>query len=268
MRSLKVILTEKSPVLGGKWRLASSPPGCQELFNFLYWLFKQARSKGVEIRTGDEATPETVREIAPDVIVVCTGSIPRIPNIPGINLPNVVLAQDALEGTARLGEKVIVVGGGGVGVETASYLANKWSSSPETVAFLLDYEAVEKELALSLLRKGHQVTLVEQLDRIGEGLGQGTKWVLKKELALSKVNVMTNAPVTEILPEGVAIEKKGSRQVIPGDTVVLATGFINDDTFYKKVKDLAKEVYIVGNKPTVGHAIDFVGEAFEIALKI
>jgi 2,4-dienoyl-CoA reductase (NADPH2) len=266
-RGHQVTLIEKESFLGGRWRLAAAPPGREELFNFLHWLLRQVKKAGVDIRLGVKFTPELIRQLSPEAIIVCTGSKPRIPDIAGIDLPNVILAQDAIGGVVKLGEKVVVIGGGGVGIETALYLAKKWSSSPEVVSFLMDHGALKRESALSLLKKGHQVTLVVRSERIGKGLGPGTKWVLKKELDLANVQIIFNAPVKEIKENGVMIEKDGLEQFIRADTVVLATGFVPDTSVYESIKNLAPEVYIAG-AATVGHMIEGIGKAFEVAMKI
>jgi len=266
-RGHQVTLIEKESFLGGRWRLASAPPGREELFNFLYWLFKQVKKAGVDIRIGVKFTPELLKQLSPEAIIDCTGSKPKIPDIPGVDLPDVLLAQDAIDGMAKLGEKVLVIGGGGVAIETALFLAKKWSSQPEAVSFLVDHGALKREAALSLLKKGHQVTLVVRSDRIGKGLGPGTKWVLKKELKLTNVQIISNAPVKEIKKNGVMIEKDGLEQFIQADTVVLATGFVPDTSLYESIKNLAPEVYIAGTA-TVGHMIEGIGKAFEVAIKI
>lgn len=266
-RGHKVILIEKESFLGGKWRLAGAPPGREELFQFLYWLFRQVKKAGVEIRTGVKITPELLREIAPDFVIICIGVKPRIPDIPGVELPNVVLAQDAIEGTVKIGEKVVVIGGGGVGIETALYLSKKWSSSPDVVFFLIEHKALDKESALSLLRKGHQVTLVARSDRIGKGLGSATKWVLKKELDLANVQIISGSRVKEIKKNGVIVEKNGIEQLVEADTVVLATGFHEDTSAYETLSNLSLQIPIA-TVATTGHLIEGIGKAFEVAMKI
>jgi len=147
------------------------------------------------------------------------------------------------------------------------YLAKKGSSSPEVVSFLIDHGALEKEQALSLLKKGHQVTLVVRSDKIGKGIGSGTKWVLKKEMDLANVQVISNAPVKEIKGNGIIIERDGSEQFIEADTVVLATGFVSDTSLYESLKNLGPAVHLAGTA-TVGHMIEGIGKAFEVAIKI
>lgn len=267
-RGHKVTLVEKEPYLGGKWTLAAVPPGRRELLNFLLWLVPQVKKAGVDIRTEIEFAPELAQQLTPDTIIDCTGSKLQTPKIPGIDLPNVVTNEDVLNGNVEVGERVVIVGGGGVGVETAIYLARKWSLGPEIAQFLLDYEAVDKEYASSFLKKGHQVTVVEQLDKIAEGVGPSNKWVLRKELSMSDVQVITKARVKEIKKDGVVVEADGTERLIVADTVVLATGFAPDTSFYETIKNLVSEVYVAGNAAVEGHTIEGIRNAFEVAMKI
>jgi len=267
-RGHRVTLLEKSSCLGGKWRLAALPTGREELLTYLHWLLRRAGQLGIRIETDREGTPAVVQAIGPDVLFLCTGGRPRIPDIPGVHLPHVALAQDALDAAVHIGQRVVVVGGGGVGMETALFLARRWSSSPETIAFLTEHEAFDREMILSLRNRGHEVTLVEQMDRIGEGLGPGTRWVLKKELDLAKVRVLCKAPVREIHEKGVVVEVGGARQSLEADTVILATGFMQDSSLYETMKDMAREVYPVVAAVTKGHLIHGVSEAYERATGI
>lgn len=267
-RGHDVTLVEKEPYLGGKWTLAAVPPGRKELLNFLLWLLTQVKKAGVDIRTGVEFTPELATQFAPDVIIDCTGSKLQVPKIPGIDLPHVVRNEDVLSRTVEVKGRVVVIGGGGVGVETAIYLARTWSLRPDIVQFLIDYDGVDREYALSSLKKGHQVTIIEQLEKVAEGVGPSNKWVLRKELEMSNVKVITKAQVKEIKKDGVMVETDGVERFVEADTVVLATGFAPDTTFYETIRDLAAEVYIAGNAAIKGHTIEGVGNAFEVAMKI
>ena len=267
-RDHKVCLIEQDSCLGGKWRLAAVPPGREELITFLHWLLHQVVKAGIDIRTETELSPEVVKELTPDAIILCTGSSQPMLDIPGVDLAHVVMAEEVLEGNVAVGEKVVIIGGGGVGTGTALYLARRCSCSPDVVNFLLDFDALQKEDALSLLKRGHQVTIVEQLPRIGEGIGPGTKWVIKKELELAGVQTIVRAQAKEIKADHIIIDHEGTAQVIEADTVVLATGFMPDSRIYESAKGLAPEVYIAGMATKTGHTIEGIGDAFEVAMKI
>lgn len=267
-RGHQVHLFEEKPFLGGRWRLAAVPPGRAELLNFTMWLFRRAKELGVDFRINMKADSETIKTLNADVIIVCTGSKPLRPKIPGAELPNVVFADQVLDSSVGVGERAVVIGGGGVGVETALYLARRWSLSPESLSFLMEHDGLDGERAEYLANRGHKVTLVEQLDTIGYGLGPGTKWVLLKELKHANVSVLSSAPVTEIRKTEVVVRNGNGEQFLEVDTVVLATGSVLDTSVYDAVRSLAPEVYFPGKGKTVGHTIEALSDAFQIALSI
>jgi NADH dehydrogenase FAD-containing subunit len=82
------------------------------------------------------------------------------------------------------------------------------------------------------------------------------------------VQVFTKSEVKEIRKDGVLVEQDGTERFIDADTVVLATGFAPDTSFYETIKNLASEVYVAGNAAVEGHTIEGIRNAFEVAMKI
>ncbi|MCL5266332.1 MAG: NAD(P)/FAD-dependent oxidoreductase [Chloroflexi bacterium] len=265
-RGHRVSLYDKESYLGGKWRASFVTAGRGELLNFLYWLSRQVKRAGVNIHLATEVTPELVRDIAPDAVIVTTGAKPRIPAIRGADLPHVVFAHDVLEGKVQVGPRATVIGGGGVGVETAIYLAQRWAPDRTTLSFLREFAAMENES--TLVGQKHDVTLVGRNPSVGKGLGPGTRWVLRRELESSGVHTLAPAEVTEIRRDGVVARSGKEDAFIPADTVVLAVGYVSDDSLYQAIKNIVPETYTLGNAAEVQHAIAGTGAALELALKI
>jgi len=125
LRGHQVEIYEKSQSLGGQTRLASAAPYKGAVKEFRDYLERQIKRLGVKVTLNKEIKAEDVEDAKPDVAVVATGINSFIPDILGINKTNTLLAEEALSGKSEIGEKVIVIGGGLVGCETAHYLAEK-----------------------------------------------------------------------------------------------------------------------------------------------
>ena len=268
-RGHQVTLFEKKPWLGGMWHHASYPWGREELFMFLEWLVHSVRRAGIDIRLGVEANETNLRAERPDAIIVSTGSDPVIPDIPGVDRPNVVPAIRALAGNTEIGKKVVIIGGGGIGAEIAAHLARRWTLRPEVVEFLKEYDALDPA-SPHYEKRGHEVTLVTRQNRPGGTIGGGTRWVVVKELEHAGVRTVNGVVTRCITDEGVVVSRRGEDQLLEADTVLLAAGLRPNLQLYEslKEKNLAPEIYPVGDPQLASHAIHTVKEAFKLALRI
>jgi len=268
-RGHQVTLFEKKAWLGGMWHHASYPSGREELFKFLEWLVQSVGRAGVDIRLGAEANEQTLRDERPDVIIVSTGSDPVTPDIPGVDRSNVMPAIRALMGDAKIGEKVVIIGGGGIGAEIATYLARRWTLRPDVIDFLKAYGALDPA-SPHYQRRGHAVTLVTRQQRPGGSIGGGTRWVVVKELEHAGVRTVNGVVARCITEEGVVVSRRGEEQLLEADTVLLATGLKPNLRLFEslKEKNLAPEIYQVGDPQLASHAIHTVKEAFKLALRV
>lgn len=267
-RGHRVVLYEREPVLGGRWRVAYAPPGRGELFHFIDWLVREVRLAGVDVRLGQEATPENIAQEKADMLLVSAGGHPIIPEIPGVDMPHVHLAEAVLEGNVAVGSQIVVVGGGGVGVETSLFLARRNYVSSEAHAFLQENQALLLEATEAYSQAQQSVVLVGRNSRIGKGLGPGTRWVLRKELDQDRVEVLTEAAVEAIDSDTVWVTTSEGRRAVPCDTVVLAVGYAPDPTVLECFQGLAAKVVGLGDIEEVNHALSAVGRAFELAMEL
>jgi len=245
-RGHKVTLYEKNEKLGGQVNIACVPPFMQEITQLIKYYARQAEQAGVEIVLGKEVTPELIDELKPDTVVVATGAAPLIPQgIPGIDKGNVVTAWDVLGGhEAGLASKILIIGGGLVGCETADYLAQ--------VTDVLGIATTE-------------VTLVEMMDNIAiDGVSE-PRHLLMERLREKHVKVILNAKVKEILDDGVVIEREGKEESIKGmETVVLATGVKPVNELYSQIKDKVEKAYIIGDAQNPAKLVQATASAASI----
>ena len=197
-RGHRVTLYEREPRPGGMLNAGAVPPGKEKL-NWLteYFAHELARL-GVEIRLSETLDEEKVRALKPDVVIVATGSRPAIPPIPGVDRPNVWVAHKLLARQMRFtGQRVVIIGAGAVGLETTDYLAEQ----------------------------GNRVTVVEMLERAGQGCESLYLACLLRELERHGAVVMTGIKVEAIQAESMLVrDKSGETHLIPADLVVLAAG--------------------------------------------
>jgi 2-enoate reductase len=237
LRGHKVTLLEKGGALGGSLIPATVPEFKKEYRRLIDYLSTQMRKLGVTVMLHKEADPELVRSLKPDVIFVATGGRPLVPDIPGVNKACVVTAVDVLLGRKQAGDKVVVIGGGSIGCETALHLA----------------------------QKGKKLTVIESQDSVMRDIPWMNRMHLRQLLAGANVEVLTDTVVVDIMDGGVTIATGGDRTFLPADTVVLAAGFTPDDRLPGALRDAAPEVYTIGDCLAPRKVINAIWEGFRTA---
>ncbi|MFH1775600.1 MAG: FAD-dependent oxidoreductase [Chloroflexota bacterium] len=235
-RGHQVSLYERSERLGGQWNVAVMEPGNEKLGALGNYLSSNIRRLGVRVVTGKEVTAALVKEIAPQVVVLATGSRSLVADIPGVKGKNVVLAWDAITGKARVGETVAIVGAGLTGIDTA----------------------------VTLVAKGKQVSLVDR-DEIGGRVLAGMGVIHLFGLKRSGVKLYPGSLVVEIKEDGVVVGREGKAESIGADTVVLAVGLEAENGLAAELKGVVPELYSVGDCVTPGKGLDAIHNAFRTA---
>ena len=244
LRGHQVVLYEKKQNIGGHLIPASVPTFKKDIASLLDWYKGELGMLDVHIKTATEATPEVVAAEKPDGVILATGSLPIIPEVPGIEGDKVVVAMDLLTGKKETRQNVLVLGGGLIGCETALWLA----------------------------RQGRKVTIVEVLkDLLSAGIPVQpmNKMMLLDLLRYHRVEVICDTSLLEVLEEGVVlIDKNFRRQKYPADTVVLAAGLKPDQELYNNLRGQIPNLYSIGDGRTPQNIMGAVWEAYEVARMI
>ena len=269
-RGHHVTLFEERDFVGGQLWAASAAPGKSEFGSLPQTLETQAELAGVEIRLGAAPCAAELLAMNADLLILATGARCAVLPIPGLaGDPRVIDAVDLLEGTVLPGARVVVLGGGPVGVEAALYTARLGAITAETAAFLLEHEAEEPARIRRLLLKGTKdVTMVEMTDKIGRGIGRSTRWVHLKELKMSEVTILSKTRALALLPEGLQIENEAGRTVLPLDSLVLAAGMKSHDPYAGLVAPPHTTVLRLGDAAKVGDAAAATRAAYELLREV
>jgi NADPH-dependent 2,4-dienoyl-CoA reductase/sulfur reductase-like enzyme len=236
-----VTLYEAKEKLGGQWLLATVPPYKQGFKDLIEFLSTQINKLSVDVILGKTVTENDVDAQRPDAVIVATGARPIIHGIPGVDQENVITAQDVLQGYEHTGDRVIIVGGGGIGLETAEFLEEK----------------------------GKKVTVVELLKKVGKGMGPTVRWNLLYRIKERGIKIFTSTEVEAITEKGVVVTRNGSKETWEEfDTVVMAVGIRSNNEIADKIKGKAKEVYMIGDAVEPRRGVDAMREGAEIGWRI
>jgi len=241
-RGHKVTLYEMSDILGGQMRLAAYPPGKGEIINMVRSYVQKCEQYNVTLKMNSEVTHELVQAENPDAVIVATGAKPLVLPIDGIENSGVVHAVDVLDGKVACGKKVLVIGGGMVGSETAAFLG---------------------EL-------GHQVKVIELREKIAMDVFSEHRKFLLEDFKAYEIESVTNAKVSRFFKGGVNYTlTDGTEQRCEGfDTVVLAMGARAFNPLGEKIKELVKDTYVIGDAKQARRALEATTEAMEVAMSI
>lgn len=243
VRGHQVTLVEKSNELGGNFRIAAYPTGKGQLTEAIRSMIVKCQLAGVDLRCGVEADEMLLRSLAPDAIILATGSTPLILPIPGLSECGYVTAQDMLDGKAQMGKRVLVVGGGMVGCEAAEYLAER----------------------------GHQAAVIEMKDVIAADVTPENRRYMFQNFEENHVLLRPGAKVTQFYTDGVDYAlADGSTGSLRGyDNIVLAMGSRANAALKETAEKVAGQVLVIGEAAKApGNAVLATGDALEAALAI
>lgn len=241
-RGHDVTLYEASAKLGGNMRLAAYPPGKGDITNMVRSYIAKCEKAGVRIVMNTEVTADMVKAEGADSVIVATGAKTLILPIEGIDNPAIIHGSDILEGNTKAGEKVLVVGGGMVGCETAAFLGEQQ----------------------------HDVTVIEFRDTVGADVISEHRKYLMKDFDEYEIKQITSAKVCKFFEDGVEYESPdGNRHEARGfDSVILSMGFRNHNPFEEQLEELGQEVHVIGDAIRARRALDATQEAYKLAMQI
>lgn len=242
-RRHNVTLFEKADHLGGQLDAAGAPSFKWPIRDFKEYLVRQVKKNRITVRLKTEVTPGQIEQEDYDVVVACVGSSPLIPPIPGSQGGNVMTVRDVFGNEGKLGKKVVIIGGGEIGVETGMYLAEM----------------------------DHDITVLEMLPVLAKDTPPVHYHSVFKAAweALSNFHSIVNAKCSKIEDGQVGyIDDKGIEQTIAADSVVLAVGSVANSDMAIKFFGSAPKFYMLGDCEKPGNIHKAMRRSFITANQI
>ena len=258
-RGHQVTLFEKAHVIGGQLNLAKMVPGKEEFWGLVDWFEEMLKSSGVDVRLGKSVTSTDV--IGFDDIIVATGVTPRDLKIKGQEKNNVLSYAEVLNGSGKIGQKVAVVGAGGIGFDVSEYLVHESRSDFKQIGIpdwmkewgVGDPEQTAGGLAESGPRPQEatrQITLMQRKkQKLGRNLGKTTGWIHRSALKMKNVQMIGNLNYEEINKHGIMVsdgEIRENPRLLPADTIVICAGQESERSLADDLMERGKKVHIIG----------------------
>jgi pyruvate/2-oxoglutarate dehydrogenase complex dihydrolipoamide dehydrogenase (E3) component len=239
-RGHHVILCEKSHELGGALKAVRRISFKKDLYQFIATKALLMERAGVDVRMNTEVTPDLLESIKPDVLIIAVGAEPIIPPLPGIDSPKAIIANDLPDKHDTVGARIIVLGGGLVGCETALHLA----------------------------QEDNDVTLIEMFHELCPDANPRYRPLLLDQLG-KLVTYKTETKGIRITEEGlICSDRNGNKSVLEADTIICAVGQKPLSSVVEELRDCAPEVIEIGDCVKPGHVTEAVFRGYWAGIDI
>ncbi|WP_375738104.1 FAD-dependent oxidoreductase [Pseudomonas boanensis] len=256
-RGHQVTLFDASAEIGGQFNVAKRVPGKEEFYETLRYFKRKLEITGVELRLNTRVSAEDLAGGGFDEVILATGIAPRIPAIPGIEHPKVIGYLDAILERKPVGQKVAVIGAGGIGFDVSEFVTHQGeSSSLDREVFWMEW-GIDRKLearggVAGVLAQPHvaarQVFLLQRKkSKVGDGLGKTTGWIHRTGLKNKQVQMLNSVEYLKVDDEGLHIRiAEGEPQVLPVDTVIVCAGQDPLRELHQDLLDAGQSVHLIG----------------------
>ncbi|WP_406012321.1 NADPH-dependent 2,4-dienoyl-CoA reductase [Streptomyces sp. NBC_00984] len=251
-RGHEVTLFDAAEEIGGQLNVARRVPGKEEFDETLRYFRTRLREEKVELRLGTRVTAGALDGF--DEVVLATGVTPRSPAIPGQDHPSVVGYLDVLRDGAQVGERVAIIGAGGIGFDVAEFLTDSGDAASRDPEVFFRQWGVDTDYrdrgglrAPERPRTPRTVHLIQRrTGKVGAGLGKTTGWIHRTELRHRGVTTIAGAAYDRIDDDGLHLTVDGEQHLLPVDTIVLCAGQEPRRDLYEKLLASGRTAHLIG----------------------
>ena len=254
-RGHEVSLFDAAAEIGGQFNMAKRIPGKEEFSETLRYFGERIRQTGVDLRLETEVGGSELLEEDFEEFVIATGVSPRLPEIPGLPHRKAVSYVDVLLRGAQVGQRVAIVGAGGIGFDVAEFLTHAGPSpSLDTARFLSEWGVDPEYRARGALAEAaptpspRQVYLLQRkAEKPGARLGKTTGWIHRLTLRNKGVEMLAGVQYESIDDSGLHLRlEDGSQRLLDVDTVVLCAGQLSRQELLRPLRRSGRPVHVIG----------------------
>lgn len=251
-RGHRVTLFDAATAIGGQFNLAKRIPGKEEFFETLRYFGQRIIETGVDLQLNTWVDANAVQGF--DEVVIATGVTPRAIDLPGHDHPKVVSYLDVLEGRVVTGDKVAIIGAGGIGFDVAEYLVQADGSPTLDRSHWMaewgvdaDFEAAGGLVAPQPEPAARQVWLLQRTPgKLGAKLGKTTGWIHRATLKAKTVKMLGGVDYLGVDDDGLRIRVDGSEQLLAVDHVVLCAGQLPRRELFDALLAQGRNPHLIG----------------------
>ncbi|WP_428636371.1 FAD-dependent oxidoreductase [Shewanella sp.] len=276
-RGHKVVLFEAKSEVGGQFNLARKIPGKEEFDETIRYFTEQMKQHQVELRLNTRLDASVVRDEPFDEVVIASGVVPRTLTLPGFDDPKVVNYQQVLSGEVEVGERVALIGAGGIGFDMAHFLGEQESTTLKPEKWLKQW-GIDKTYGErggltdpELEHTSRKIYLLQRkTSKMGKGLGKTTGWIHRAVAKHHQVEMLSGVSYEKFDEQGLHIKLGDQAQILEVDNVVLCAGQESNRSLVDEMKNSGLPVHLIGGVDVAAEldAKRAIRQGAELAAKI
>ena len=233
-RGHKVTLFDGAKEIGGQFNIAKQIPGKEEFHETLRYFNKQLELNNVDVKLNTYVSAEQLNKADFDEVIIATGISPRQPEIDGIDHPSVLNYIDVIADKKPVGNKVAIIGAGGIGFDTAEYITHSGESTSQNIPAFMREWGIDMSLNSRSGIEGvkpkpepspREVYLLQRkVSKVGSGLGKTTGWIHRAGLAMKNVRMMPSCDYQRIDDEGLHLKVGDESMLLDVDNIIICAG--------------------------------------------
>ncbi|BBQ82143.1 TPA: NADPH-dependent 2,4-dienoyl-CoA reductase [Kluyvera ascorbata] len=259
-RGHHVTLFDGSAEIGGQFNIAKQIPGKEEFYETLRYYRRMIDVTGVTLELNRRVNADDL--LGFDEVILSTGISPRTPPIEGIDHPKVLSYLDVLRDKAPVGQRVAIIGCGGIGFDTAMYLSQPGNPTSQNIAEFCVEWGIDTSLQQAgglrpegphLARSPRQIVMLQRkASKPGEGLGKTTGWIHRTTLLSRGVKMIPAVSYQKIDDAGLHVEIGGESQLLAVDSVIICAGQEPNRALQEPLLAAGKIVHLIGGSDVAG----------------